>query len=150
MFKRWIKNLCQVPTSYSNKHEDIEPKIQQKRSASDIDIHPQYEDASETVDLDAIWGVEDRIMCEDNNYFVPIKDSDVIPGIDADNDESKNDENEEVNDGADVKNNYATLDDEDGGIIMHDGHIEYDEFNIPITVGNSRMGGRHTVFGFYR
>ena len=33
---------------------------------------------------------------------------------------------------------------------MNDGPIAYDEFNIPITVGNFWMGGRHAVFGFYR
>ena len=47
-------------------------------------------------------------MCEDNHYFVPINDSDVNPGIDADENESNNDENEEDTDEADVKNNDAT------------------------------------------
>ena len=49
-----------------------------------------------------------------------------------------------------MKNNDNTLDDEDGGSITNYGTIEYDELNIPITVGNLRMGGRHVVFGFYR
>ena len=49
-----------------------------------------------------------------------------------------------------MKNNYATLDDEDGGIIMNDVTIEYDCFNIPITVVHFRMAERHAVLGFYR
>ena len=33
---------------------------------------------------------------------------------------------------------------------MNDGPIEYDSFNIPITVVHFRMGGRHAVFVLYR
>ena len=79
-----------------------------------------------------------------------INDSNVNPGIDADDDEPNNDTNEEEDDEEDVKNNDATLDDEDVGIIMNDGPIGYNEFNIPIIVENFRMGGRHSVLGFYR
>ena len=71
------------------------------------------------------------------------------PGIGADNKQANDDENEDNAIDADVNNNYATLDDEDGGIIINDGPIEYDEFNIHITMGNFRVGGRHTVSGFY-
>ena len=45
-FKGIIKNLCQVPTSYSNKHEDIVPKIQKKISAAAIYLYPQNEYAA--------------------------------------------------------------------------------------------------------
>ena len=76
--------------------------------------------------------------------------SNVNPGIDADANEAKNDENEEEADKDNAKNNNATLDDEDGGIIMNDIPIGYDKSNIPITVGNFRIGGRNAVFGFYR
>ena len=79
-----------------------------------------------------------------------INDYELNPGIDAKDKEASNNENEEEDDEANVKNNNVTLDDKDGGIIMNDGSIEYDELNIPITVGNFRMGGRHAVFGFYR
>jgi hypothetical protein len=42
------------------------------------------------------------------------------------------------------------MDDEDGGgIIVADGPVEYNDFNIPNTVEHFRMGGRHAVFGFY-
>ena len=44
----------------------------------------------------------------------------------------------------------ATFDYEYGGIIMNDGPIKYDEFNIPITMRHLSMGGRYAVFGFYR
>ena len=40
------------------------------------------------------------------------------------------------------------LDDEDYGINMNDGPIEYDDFNVPVTVGNFSMDGRHEVFDF--
>ena len=115
-----------------------------------LQLYPNYEFSSETVDLDEIGGVEDRILCEDNHSFVPIKNYDVKPGIDANDNESRDDENEEDDDEADVKNNDSTLDDGDGGIIMNDGTIEYDEFNIPIIVVHLRIGGRYAVFGFYR
>ena len=55
---------------------------------------PQYEHAAETVDHDTIWGVKYRIMCEYNQSFVPIKNYEVNPGIDGDNNEAKDDENE--------------------------------------------------------
>ena len=125
------------------------PISNKKRSAAAIDIYPQDEYAADTVDLDSIGGVEDQIVCEENQSFVPIKYSNVNPGIDAANNEANDDENEEDDDEVDVKNNDATLDDEDGGIIINDGPIEYDEFNIPFTVGHFRIGGRHAVFGFY-
>ena len=48
-----------------------------------------------------------------------------------------------------MKNYYSTFDDEDGGIIINDGPIEYSEFNIIITVGHFRMGRRYAVIGFY-
>ena len=44
------------------------------------------------------------------------------PGINAD-DKSNNDENEDYDNEADVKNNNSILDDEDGGIIMNYGPI---------------------------
>ena len=112
-------------------------------------LYPHYEDASETVDLDAIGGVEDRIMCEYNHSFVPINDSNVNPVIDTNGDEAIDDENEEEDNESDVNNNDTTLDDDDVGIIIDDASIEYDDLNIPITVGHLRMGGRHTVFDFY-
>ena len=73
-------------------------------------------------------------MCEYNHSFGPSKDSDVHPGIDANNNKYKNNENEDNNYEAYVNNNNATLDDEYGDIIINDGPIEYDEFNIPIAV----------------
>ena len=76
--------------------------------------------------------------------------SNVNPGINAKDDKAKNDENEEDGDEADVNNNDTIFDDEDSGIVLNDDPIEYDELNIYITAGNFRMGGRHTVFGFYR
>ena len=87
-------------------------------------------------------------MCEENHSFVPINNSSVNPGIYYSNNESNDDENEEDNDEADVKNNDATFDDEDGGIIINYGPIEYDVFKISITVVHFRMGWRHAVFGF--
>ena len=48
--RRSTKKLFQVPTSYSTKHEDTDPKLQQKISAADMYLYPQYEDAAETVD----------------------------------------------------------------------------------------------------
>ena len=95
---------------------------------------------------DAIWGVEYRIMCEENHSFVPINDSGINPDIDANDGEANDDKNEENNDEDNVKSNDATLDCEDGGIIMNDGPIEYDEFNIHITVVHFSMGERHAVF----
>ena len=77
-----------------------------------------------------------------------INDSDVNPGIDVNDDKSNDDEKEEDCNEADVNNNDATLDDEDGGVIMNNGPIEYDEFNIPITVVHLIMGGKHAAFGF--
>ena len=47
-------------------------------------------------------------MCEYNHSFVPINDSNVKPGIDADDNVANNDENEEEDDESDVKNNDAT------------------------------------------
>ena len=49
-----------------------------------------------------------------------------------------------------MNNDDSTLDDEDGGIIMNDITIEYDCFNVPITVVHLGMVERHAVFGFYR
>jgi hypothetical protein len=41
------------------------------------------------------------------------------------------------------------MDDEHGGgIVMDDGVVEYDDFNITNTVEHFRMDGRHAVFGF--
>ena len=79
-----------------------------------------------------------------------INDYDVNPDTDAADDEANDDKNEDKDDEYNAKNNNATLDDENGVIIMNDGPIAYDEFNIPITVGHFWMGGRHAVFGFYR
>ena len=87
-------------------------------------------------------------MCEDNHLFVPINNSNVNPGIDAHDNENNDDKNEEDKDEADMNNNHSNLDDEDGGIIMNDVNIEYDEFNIPITVVHLIMGGKHAAFGF--
>ena len=97
-----------------------------KKSAAAKYLYPQDEDASEKVDLDEICGVEYRILCEDNHSFVPINDSDVNPGIDADNNKANDDENEEDENDVDGNNNNDTLDDEDGGIMMNDGLIQYD------------------------
>ena len=55
-----------------------------------------------------------------------INDSDVNPGIDVNDDKSNDDEKEEDCNEADVNNNDATLDDEDGGIIMNNTPFEYD------------------------
>jgi hypothetical protein len=42
------------------------------------------------------------------------------------------------------------MDDEDGGgIIVSDGPVEYNDFNIPNTVEHFRIGGRPAVLGFY-
>ena len=65
-------------------------------------------------------------MCEYNHSFVPINDSDVKTGINADNNEASNDENEEDKYEADMNNKYATLGYDDFGIIFNDGPIEYD------------------------
>ena len=89
-------------------------------------------------------------MCEDNHSFVPINDSDVNSGIGAGDNKANNYKNEKDDHEADVKNNDDNLDDEDGGVIINDRPIEYDEFNTPITVGNFSMVGRYAVFGFYR
>ena len=120
--------------------------IFKKKEVMQLYIYPQDEYFAETVDLDAICGVEDRIMCEENHSFVPINDSGINPDIDANDGEANDDKNEENNDEDNVKSNDATLDCEDGGIIMNDGPIEYDEFNIHITVVHFSMGGRHAVF----
>ena len=101
------------------------------------------------MDIDEIGSVEDQILCEDNHSFVRINNSDVNPGINTDDDVSNYNENEDEDDEVDVNNNDNTLDDEDGGTIINYGPNEYDEFNIPITVGHFRMDGRHAVFGFY-
>ena len=98
----------------------------QKKSAAAKYLYPQDEDASEKVDLDEICGVEYRILCEDNHSFVPINDSDVNPGIDANDYNVNDDENEEDGNEVDRNNNNDTLDDEDGDIIMNDGLIQYD------------------------
>ena len=50
------------------------------------------------------------ILCKDNHSFLPISDSDVEPGIDTEDDDARNYENEDNDDKADVRNNYATLD----------------------------------------
>ena len=42
-----------------------------------------------------------------------------------------------------LKNNYATLDYKDDGIIINDVPIAYDDLRICIAVGCFRMGGRH-------
>ena len=93
---------------------------------------------------------EYQILCEYNHSFVPINGSNANPGINANNEEANYDKNEEDDDEEDVKNNDATFNDEYGGIIMNDFPIEYDEFNITITMVHFRMCVRHTVFGFYR
>ena len=102
------------------------------------------------MDIDEIGSVEDQILCEYNYSFVRINNSDVNPGINTDDDVSNDNENEDEYYEVDVNNNDNTLDDEDGGTIINYGPNEYDEFNIPITVGNLRMVGRHAVFVFYR
>ena len=89
-------------------------------------------------------------MFKDNHAFVPINDSGVNSGIDADDNKSNYDENEEDGDEENVNNNDATLYNEDGVIIINYGLIEYDEFNIPITVVHFSMVESHAVFGFFR
>jgi hypothetical protein len=63
----------------------------------------------------------------DDDFFVPNNNEGVID----DDDE------------AHTTNNYVTLDGEDGDLIMADGSVEYDDFNIPNTVEHFRMGERH-------
>ena len=99
------------------------PRFNQNKSDAAIYIYPCDESSAETVELDAIGGVEDQILCEQNHSFVTINNSDVNPDIDTDANKANDDENEEYDDKYDVTNNASTLDDEDGGIITNDGPI---------------------------
>jgi hypothetical protein len=113
-----------------------------------LDFNHEDEDATETVDPDAVGGPEDQSLMHDrvdDDSFVPNDDEDIVDDDHDDDDNNDNDNDNKLH----PTNNDVTLDDEDGGIIMDDGPVKYDNFNIPNTVEHFRMGGRHAVFGLY-
>ena len=54
-----------------------------KISAAAIYLYPKDEYSAEKLDLDAIGGLEEQILCEDNYSCVPTNDSDVNSDIEA-------------------------------------------------------------------
>jgi hypothetical protein len=113
--------------------------ISKKRDASTA-LNFDIEDDDRTeYDADILGGLGDASVergKDDDDSFASDDDDDVADEEVAD---------EEVDDDA-----AAIEDEDDGGIVVADGPVVFDEFNIPNTVEHFRMGGRHQVFGFYR
>jgi hypothetical protein len=110
------------------------PRLSKKRSAkSALDFYIEDEDVTEK-DADTLGVLDDGSIVHDRD-----EDTSCSPN---------NDDKEAAYDELDDKD--VIMDDEyHGGIVVSDGLVEYDYFNIHNTVKHFRMGGRHAVFAFY-